>query len=167
LELTYAQVGDTANAELPAGYHHLRRRTSIGDGELVWQRAKAGLRRWRGHEFAGMTITPRYAPLEVGSTLIATRRLGLLVVIAPCRIVSTTDRADRFGFAYGTLPGHLAVGEERFLIERAIDGTVSFEITAFSRPAATITRLGGPLGRALQARITGNYLEGLRRFASA
>jgi Domain of unknown function (DUF1990) len=38
---------------------------------------------------------------------------------APCRVVCVVDEAgptSKFGFAYGTLPGHVESGEERFLI---------------------------------------------------
>jgi len=38
---------------------------------------------------------------------------------------------------------------------------VTFTITAFSRPQALLTRLGGPVARMVQARTTRRYLEGL------
>ena len=46
-----------------------------------------------------------------------------------CRIVYVVDEAGpvtKFGFAYGTLPGHAGTGEERFLVEwdRASDERV-------------------------------------------
>ena len=42
----------------------------------------------------------------------------------------------RYGFAFGTLPGHVERGEERFTVEwhRAED-SVSYEVFAFARPA--------------------------------
>jgi uncharacterized protein (UPF0548 family) len=42
----------------------------------------------------------------------------------------------RYGFAFGTLPGHVERGEERFTVEwdRA-DDSVSYEVFAFTRPA--------------------------------
>ena len=42
------------------------------------------------------------------------------------------SRCSRFGFAYGTLPGHGGSGEERFLIERDRDDGVWYDILAFS-----------------------------------
>ena len=59
----------------------------------------------------------------------------------------------KFGFAYGTLPGHVESGEERFLVEwdRGDDG-VWYDILAFSRPNHILTRLGYPVVRRLQKR---------------
>jgi uncharacterized protein (UPF0548 family) len=64
------------------------------------------------------------------------RALGLWWLNA-CRIVYIVDESEplrRFGFAYGTLPGHVGTGEERFLVEwdPAGDG-VWYDILAFSR----------------------------------
>jgi uncharacterized protein (UPF0548 family) len=60
----------------------------------------------------------------------------------------------RCGFAYGTLPGHPESGEEAFLLEQHDDGTVTFAVTAFSRPATALARAAGPLGRAIQSHLT-------------
>jgi uncharacterized protein (UPF0548 family) len=73
-----------------------------------------------------------------------------------CRVVYAvveTGPVSRFGFAYGTLPGHVESGEERFLIEwdRGDDG-VWYDILAFSRPNHLLTRLGYPLVRRAQKR---------------
>ncbi|MFC6343752.1 DUF1990 domain-containing protein, partial [Nocardioides hankookensis] len=92
---------------------------------------------------------------EPGATV--AMRLGPLRV--PCRVVYVVREPDRVGFAYGTLPGHPESGEERFEVARAADGTVTFEVTAFSRPATMLARLGGPIGRAVQDRITERYLN--------
>jgi uncharacterized protein (UPF0548 family) len=73
-----------------------------------------------------------------------------------CRIVYVVDESgpiSKFGFAYGTLPGHVESGEERFLIEwdRGKNG-VWYDILAFSRPNHFLTRLGYPVVRRLQKR---------------
>lgn len=73
-----------------------------------------------------------------------------------CRIIYTVDEPgaiNKFGFAYGTLPGHVESGEERFLIEwdRETD-KVCYDILAFSRPNHFLTRLGYPLVRRSQKR---------------
>jgi uncharacterized protein (UPF0548 family) len=58
-----------------------------------------------------------------------------------------------FGFAYGTLPGHVERGEERFLVEwDQGDDAVWYDILAFSRPNHLLTRLGYPVVRRLQKR---------------
>ena len=69
------------------------------------------------------------------------------------RIVYTVDEtgsARRFGFAYGTLPGHVERGEERFTIEMNSDGDVWYVIRAFSRPRLLAVRIGYPVARLLQ-----------------
>jgi uncharacterized protein (UPF0548 family) len=59
----------------------------------------------------------------------------------------------RFGFALGTLPGHILVGEECFLIELdERSGRVRYEVRAVSRPNGPVARLGLPLIRLFQAR---------------
>lgn len=66
------------------------------------------------------------------------------------------------GFAYGTLPGHPEVGEESFVFSRGLDGRTVFEITAFSRPAGLVARVGAPIARAVQNAVTDEYVEAVR-----
>ena len=55
------------------------------------------------------------------------------------------------GFAYGTLDDHAEQGEERFSVEwSADDGSVFYDILAFSRPRQWQARVARPLSRALQ-----------------
>ena len=58
----------------------------------------------------------------------------------------------RFGFAYGTLPEHIARGEERFDRVDRRDDSVCYDILAYSQPNALIARLGYPLVRLFQKR---------------
>jgi uncharacterized protein (UPF0548 family) len=87
--------------------------------------------------------------------------------VAACRIVRVVDEPGRYGFAYGTLPEHPEEGEERFVVTRdEHDGMVVFEVVAFSRPHDLLTKLGGPVPRAIQTRATARYLEGMRAFVA-
>ena len=117
--LTYDQVGGTRGSRLPDGYHHDRARVDIGYGAEGWVKAQDALRTWQG--YAGASITPSEAPLECGTVVIATAKAGPLFVVAPCRIVYATLDTDRFGFAYGTLPGHPERGEEAFHVARSAE----------------------------------------------
>ena len=169
--LTYPEVGASFDAELPAGYHHVRAGTELGHGDEVWQRACAGVRAWAAHRGAGMTVVPAGAPIVEGTTVAALTSLGPLHVLTACRIVRVVDEPDRFGFAYGTLPPHPEEGEEHFLVTRAADasgsgGTVRFDVVAFSRAHDLLTKLGGPIPRRIQARATQQYLDGMRDFVS-
>ena len=78
-------------------------------------------------------------------------------ILNACRIVYTVDEeaatGARFGFAYGTLPGHVERGEERFLVEwHRHDDTVWYDILAFSQPKHWLVRLGYPVTRFFQKR---------------
>jgi uncharacterized protein (UPF0548 family) len=84
-----------------------------------------------------------------------------VVVRAPVRVVYVVDEPRRRGFAYGTLPGHPECGEESFVVELGDDDAVTFEITAFSRPASRLARAAGPAGRAVQRWVTRRYVKAL------
>ena len=160
--LTYEHVGATRDAALPHGYSHDRYQTAIDS----FERAKDGLAAWRAHLDAGVAVYPLDAPLDTGTNVIVTARAGLIHALAPCRIVYTIDEPDRFGFAYGTLPGHPECGEEAFIVERDHAGRATFSIVAFSRPAELLARLGRPVARSIQVRVTHAYLDALCRFAA-
>jgi uncharacterized protein (UPF0548 family) len=76
------------------------------------------------------------------------------------------DEADRYGFAYGTLPGHPEQGEEAFVVERLADRTV-FRIVALSRPAEWLARAGGPISRRIQRSTARRYLDALAAHVGA
>jgi uncharacterized protein (UPF0548 family) len=162
--LTYPEVGATLG-QLPPGYTHVRTSIVVGNGHDVFTRAKDGLACWQPATAAGIGVFPAGAPLEVGTTVALVLRVGPLHALAACRVVVVIDEPRRYGFAYGTLPAHPEEGEELFLVTHADDGTVRFEITAFSRPHDLVTRLGAPVARAVQRRTVQKYLEGLRSYA--
>jgi uncharacterized protein (UPF0548 family) len=152
-----------ADGALPPGYHHDHYEVSLGTGGAVYERAVEGLHTWRAHELPGISVYPPDAPVEEGGTVIVC--MGKVIAIAaPCRIVKVLNESDRWGFAYGTLPGHPEEGEESFTISAAEDSSVTFGITAFSRPSDRLVRLSGPIGRAIQKKATEGYLRAMRRF---
>jgi uncharacterized protein (UPF0548 family) len=157
-ELTYPEVGSTRTGRLPAGYRHLRYRTRIGAGEAVLRRAGAAILTFGMHRATGARIRTDAARAEPGVRL--TVRLGPLE--APCQVVWVVEETDRIGFGYGTRTGHPATGEEAFVVERDDRDQVWFTVTAFSRPAGTLMRLGGPVAvlfQHLYARLCGRALR--------
>lgn len=162
---TYDETGATRADALPAGYAHDRYR--VGLGPNTFERACDGLRAWQAHLGAGVDVYPRDAPLEPGTNVIVIARVGPLHALAPCRIVYAIDERDRFGFAYGTLPGHPERGEEAFIVERSTDGGTTFSIVAFSRPEELVARVGKPFARRIQRRTTRAYLDALARSAAS
>lgn len=157
--LTYPEVGATAG-ELPTGYRHVRRSRGIGVGADRFRTAADRLMGWEMHRGAGLGVDATTVRAEVGSVVVLRTRVGPLRVVAPCRVVAMIDEPRRRGFAYGTLPGHPEIGEESFVVTLEGD-RVLLRITAFSRPGRWWVRLGGPVGRRVQDRITDRYVAAL------
>lgn len=163
LPFTYAAVGTTNEGSTPRGFNADHARFQLGSGEQTFARAKESLRRWAQFNLSWGHAFPADTPIEEGRTVaVAFHSLGLWCV-GYARIVYVIDEPRRFGFAYGTLPGHMENGEEQFLIERADDGTVWYSIRAFSRPKHVLTWLGYPYVRRLQKRFVRESAEAMRR----
>jgi uncharacterized protein (UPF0548 family) len=165
-EPTYSEVGATLRGEYPHGYRHDSYAADLGSGRAVFQRASTGLQAWQGHQVPGIDVLPHATSIEVGATVVVTLGTPWLALAAPCRIVGIINEPERWGFAYGTLPGHPEQGEESFVVTIDGDDAVRFRITAFSRPGEWITRLAGPVGRAVQTAGTNGYLRALKRFVN-
>lgn len=152
LPLTYAAVGATNGGPAPPGFVVDHNRQRLGRGEAVFARAREGVRRWRMFPAAWTAIEPAGAEVAEGQVVaVLVRALGVWWLNA-ARIVYVIDEPRRFGFAYGTLPGHAERGEERFLVERRDDDEVWYDLYAFSRPRYWAARLARPLARTLQRR---------------
>jgi uncharacterized protein (UPF0548 family) len=162
---TYSDVGATLKPSLPTGFRHDRYEIALPNRPDAFERGAEGLRQWAAHRGAGLTVEPHEPPAE-GTTVAVAAPVGPLTAVAVCRIVALVDEADRYGFAYGTLPGHPERGEEAFLVERGTGG-VTFRVVAFSKPAELLARLGGPVTRAIQQATSRRYLNGLVSFVTA
>ena len=157
-EFTYPSVGATkAGGPAPTGYVLDQTRVELGRGSAVFDRAQAALERWDQFRLGWLQAFPDDTPIRAGETVVVLARAAGLWWTNAARIVYTINEPDeptaRFGFAYGTLPGHVESGEERFLIEwdRKTD-QVWFDILAFSRPRHILTRIGRRQARAMQRR---------------
>lgn len=164
--LSYPHVGCTLG-DPPAGYACDHNRVRLGEGEQVFHRAVAALRRWVMFGVGWVEIRPPDAPIAEGTTVaILGRALGVWSLFA-CRIVRVIEEhgpVETFGFAYGTLPGHMLSGEERFLVQwdRA-EGSVWYDLRALSRPTRLAWRLGYPLVRRIQKRFAPQSLRAMAR----
>lgn len=159
-KFSYADLGATrGDAVSPAGFNLDHNRVRIGAGEADFAAAGGALREWRMFPRPWTAIRPERAPIRVGQTVaMIARALGLWWLNA-CRIVYLIDETRkgdavvrRFGFAYGTLHAHVEQGEERFSVELHADGSVWYDLRAFSRPRFWPVRLAKPLARRLQRR---------------
>lgn len=111
---------------------------------------------WGMQRGAGLGVRASSEVVEVSAVV----QVRLVFLPAPARVVYVVDEPDVRGFAYGTLPGHPECGEERFAVRRdPATSAVFAEVTAFSRPAAWWTKIGGPMVLMAQRVIAKRYLR--------
>ncbi len=164
LPFSYPGVKSTRTATAPPGYDHDFNSVELGQGEAVWAAAKEAIRQWRMFPVGWTGIWPAHAPIRAGEVVAMTARVLGIWWLNSCRIVYVLDDERRFGFAYGTLPGHVERGEELFLVERADDGTVRYILRAFSQPRHWMARLGYPLVRAYQRKFVRDSKASMQHF---
>jgi len=170
LPFTYTAVGATAETP-PAGYVVDRTRIKLGEGEPMFRSAIAALRRWEQFNLGWVEAWPSHTPIQKGEVVAVMGRAVGVWWLNACRVVYVVDEAgplSKFGFAYGTLPGHVESGEERFLIEwDQSDDSVWYDILAFSRPYQFSARLGYPVVRRLQKRFGRDSAASMLRAVSS
>lgn len=168
LPFSYSEVGTTKSQPRDdhRDYTVDHNRTKFGEGEQTYQRAVSALRSWKQFELGWVTVVPRGKPLEVGTTVAVQAKTFGFWSLNAARIVYVIDEKQAgnttFGFAYGTLPDHVERGEERFTVERHEDGSVWYDIYAFSRPKHPLARIGFPIARMLQKRFVRDSLAIMR-----
>ena len=176
LAFTYESVGSTLHrGEFPAGFAVDRLRVELGRGGEVFLAARGGIEAWAQFDLGWCEAWPRETPLRAGEVVaVVARSMGLwwtnaarIVYVVDEPIESTDDAVAKFGFAYGTLPGHVEMGEELFLVEwdQATDA-VTYNILAFSRPRHPLARLGRPLVRRLQQRFREDSAAAMQRWVN-
>jgi uncharacterized protein (UPF0548 family) len=153
-QFSYAEVGRSME-EAPRGYNRDHNRVQLGTGKDVFDRAKAAVQQWKMFDMPWVNLCWPDSPIEPGTTVaVLVSHFGFWSLNA-CRIVYVMEEhgaLERYGFAYGTLPQHGEIGEERFTVEfHADDGSVWYDIFAFSRPGP-LARVAYPITRALQKR---------------
>jgi len=167
---SYREVGHSRKGG-PPGYQMDHNRVQLGEGRASFARAVEALRNWKMFDLGWISVYPDTAPIEPGTTVaVRCRHFGFWSLNA-CRIVYTIDDEGpivRFGFAYGTLPDHAEQGEERFTVEwHHGDGSVWYDISAFSRPSHPLARLARPLARHLQTRFVRDSKRAMAQAAAA
>ena len=165
LPFSYPEVGvsrDGAPPGYPVNHHHGR----LGTGQQTFARAVEAIRGWKMYETGWTKLCLPEAPITEATVVgVLGRHFGLWSLNA-CRIAYTIEEEGslmkRYGFAFGTLPGHVERGEERFTVEwdRA-DDSVSYEVFAFARPAHPLARTGQPFVRLVQRRFAADSLRSM------
>ena len=152
-DFTYSAVGATSSTP-PAGFVVDHTRIKLGNGEQVFEAAKNAISRWEHFRLGWVKVSSKDIPIEKGQVVGVLAGVFGLWCLNACRIVAVVNEVgsvSRYGFVYGTLPGHVASGEERFQVEwHRSDDTVWYDILAFSRPNHFLTRLGYPMVRRIQ-----------------
>lgn len=165
LPFSYPEVGASRNGA-PPGYRVNHHRGRLGSGHETFARAVDALRRWKMYETGWTRLLWPVAPIAEGTVVgVLGRHYGLWSLNA-CRIAYTIEdeapSLKRYGFAVGTLPGHVEQGEERFTVEwRATGDSVFYELFAFSRPAHPLARAAPPLARLVQRRFARDSLQSM------
>jgi len=147
---TYPEVGATKTNEQFAHYDNDNNQVIIGKGAEVWQKAKCALKNWQQFPLPWTKIYPNTTALEEGEVVVVLFRLFGIWWRNSAKIVYAFDEPNRFGFAYGTLPGHIETGEEVFWVEKDAEGVVSYHIKAFSTPRFWLARIAYPVARFFQ-----------------
>lgn len=87
--------------------------------------------------------------MKIGDTILQqafippTRVLSQKIIFG-VRVNKIIDEADKKGFSYETIEGHVEKGESTFTIEKSNSG-LTFKIKTFSEPGNILTRLAGPI----------------------
>lgn len=162
---SYPQVGDSRHGS-PAGYDVDHNRAELGRGRAAFEAACAALSRWRMFPHDWAAIYPPQTPIESQRVVALVIRAWGMWWLNAARIVYVIDESQpvhRFGFAYGTLQGHVESGEERFLVEWDAEDRVWYDLRAFSRPRHWLVRLGYPFARRLQKRFVAQSQAAMQR----
>lgn len=162
LPITYKNEGMTRDGG-QRGFTHHKSAVTLKPG--TFEAAREHLRSWGAQRGAGFGVYPE-RPVARGMTVLVYGRLGPLYTSVCCRVVYVIDEEDRWGFAYGTLPHHAECGEESFVVSKDKEGNVTFVVESLSRPAEALARLGSPIARAIQARVTKRYLSAVATAAA-
>ncbi len=160
---THADQGLTAREleHAPKGFALDRYGTELGEGRAVFERACAALARFENYPRSFTRVVREDEALEPGHRFATVATHLGFASVHPCRVLYVLREEDRFGFGFGTLPGHAECGEERFTVR--MDGTkVRYEVQAFSRPDGLLARLGARITRSYQVRFQGETLEAMR-----
>jgi uncharacterized protein (UPF0548 family) len=148
---SYPEVGATA-ASPPRGYNVDHERYLLGQATGAFSRGKLAIQRWEMFHNGWTYLCWPDAPIEPGANVAMLARYLGLYSLNFCRVVYVIDEPRKYGFAYGTLPDHIEAGEERFVVEWMDDGTVWYDVFAFSTARHVLARIANPAIRGLQSK---------------
>lgn len=169
LPFSYREVGASKD-KIPAGYPINHRRVRLGSGADAFARAKKAIENWTMYRLDWTRLYPSDAPIAEGAAVCVVVKHGFCWSLNPCRIIYVLEESgavERYGFAFGTLPGHSEEGEEKFTVERhRTDDSVWFELLAFARPHHILAKIGFPFVRLFQRKFAADACRAMLDAAS-
>lgn len=162
---TYQALHGTREESI-SGYDNDHNFILLGEGEATWNKAKAALDNWQQFPALWTKIYDEQTPLEPNQVVAVIFKLFGIWWSNAAKIVYTIDESKRYGFAYGTLEGHVESGEECFWIERDETGKVYYHIKAFSKPKFWGARLTYPLSRSYQRKFVHDSMAQMKALAN-
>ena len=170
LELTYPETGGSSAVSMPPCYHHIDWSVSLGRGESIFALATEALQQWASFNLDWACLVTD-GPLANRCTVAVAARVGGLWSVNFCRIIEfDPGQSDALSwhFTVGTLPRHMASGEERISVSLDPDSQqVTYRIRSFSRPRSWLVRLAKPVVRQQQARFCRDSGNAMSRFIRA
>ncbi len=170
LPFSYEEVG-ASKEKIPSGYPINHRRVQLGSGADAFARARKAIESWTMYRLNWTRIYPPDTPIAQSETVCVVVNHGFCWSLNPCRIVyvlkETGGEIERYGFAFGTLPGHSEEGEERFTVERRrADDSVWYELLSFARPHHILARIGFPFVPLFQRKFAEDSACAMLKFVS-
>lgn len=156
--LSYDTPGMTLTHDRLSGFRPIDLSVPVVD----FAKAVAAVRGWAMHNQDWTDLQPTDARVVAGDDVAVLARAAGLWWLTPARVVAVVDEPNRWGFAYGTLEGHVLVGEELFIVERAGTST-RFRIRIISRPADRLASAGSRFIRRYQAKFVEGALAVVER----
>lgn len=160
---TQANFRDKKVSSLARKYNYDETMIFLGEGPEVFTAARKVIREWKMFPSSWTKVYPDHAPIRTGQRVAVLFKLMGLWWWNSSEIQYTIEEADRFGFAYGTLPGHVESGEELFLVEIDDSEKVWYKIKAFSRPAYWVVNLVYPYARSQQRRFVKESMAQMKK----
>lgn len=166
MDYSYSEIGQSRTDDLVTGYDNDLNRIRLGQGKEVYAAACEAIRNWKMFPGGWARIEEGTPDIKEGETVAMVVRLFGFHWVNGCRVVYTFDEkgvVKKYGFAYGTLPSHIECGEERFSVEMLPDGSVWYDLRAFSKPRFWLARLGYPIARFYQRRFVRESQRAMQR----
>ncbi|MCA9039228.1 MAG: DUF1990 domain-containing protein [Planctomycetaceae bacterium] len=150
------------------GYDHSHVSVEMGEGVATFEAGQTAFREWKMFPSEMVDLVPLRDEISIGNIVTVVARGGGLWSYNACRIFEVinndSDTESLYGFTYATLPGHVARGEERFLLRYdRTTGKVFYEIEVYSRPDHWLVKMIAPYFRFVQRKFRRLSQQAIKR----